>query len=71
LTSTWRALFTDSEDQADIGYVAWLAGVMVFLALAVLNYEKFDAQTFGIGFGAILGSGGAMTWMRARGGVAQ
>ena len=60
----WKTILTDDEDQYDIGFLLWLAGGLVFLALACVNYAKFDAQTFGVGFGALLGAGGAMTWMR-------
>jgi hypothetical protein len=59
-----KSLLTDAQDQYDIGFVAWLAGVAVFLVLACITWQKFDAQQFGIGFGAVLGGGGAMSWLR-------
>ena len=61
-----RTLLTDDEDQYDIGFVLWAIGALVFLVLAAVNYAKFDAQTFGIGFASLLGSGGAMSWLRSR-----
>ena len=61
-----RDLVTDDEQQYDIGFVLWLVGGVVFLILAAVNWSKFDAQTFGVGFGAVLGAGGAMSWMRSR-----
>jgi hypothetical protein len=66
-----RDLLTDSEGQYDLGYFLWSVGVVVFLVLACVNWQRFDALTFGCGFGSILGAGGAMTWMRANGGVRQ
>ncbi len=61
-----KALVTDDDDQYDIGFVLWAIGTLVFLCLAGINYPKFDAQTFGIGFAAVLGAGGAMSWLRSR-----
>lgn len=57
-------MLTDDEGQKDIGYVIWAAGTLVFLALAILNHARFDAQGFGLGFAAVLGAGGAMSWLR-------
>ena len=59
-----RDLVTDDDDQYDIGFVLWMLGTVMFLALSGVNWHKFDPQTFGIGFGAVLAAGGAMSWMR-------
>ena len=59
-------LITDDEGQYDIGFVLWMVGGVVFPVLACVNYGRFDAQTFGIGFGAVLGAGGMMSWLRSR-----
>lgn len=59
-------LLTDDEGQHDLGFVLWALGSVVFMVLACINYGKFDAQQFGIGFGAVLGAGGAMTWLRSK-----
>lgn len=61
-----RTLLTDDEDQYDIGFVLWALGTIAFLVLASVNWKAFDAQTFGIGFAAVLGAGGAMSWMRSK-----
>ena len=61
-----KELLTDDANQYDIGFIWWSAGVVVFLALALVNYSRFDAQQFGIGFGAVLAAGGAMSWLRDR-----
>lgn len=61
-----RDLLTDDHNQYDIGFCGWFAGVIVFLILACLNWQRFDPQTMGIGFAAILGAGGAMSWMRTK-----
>jgi len=62
----FKDLVTDDKNQYDIGFVAWLLGVLTFLVLACVNYDKFDAQQYGIGFGAVLAAGGAMSWLRSR-----
>lgn len=59
-------MLTDDEGQRDLGYVIWFAGVVVFLGLAIINHARFDAQGFGIGFGAVLSAGGLMSWLRKK-----
>jgi len=59
-----RDLVTDDDDQYDIGFVLWMLGTLMFLCLSAVNWHKFDPQTFGIGFGAVLAAGGAMSWLR-------
>lgn len=59
-----KTLLTDDADQYDIGFVIWAVGTLAFLVLASVNYSRFDAQQFGIGFAAVLGAGGAMSWLR-------
>ncbi len=46
-------------ETVDPARVLWAAGVLVFLAGAVvlMVQGKFDLQTYGIGFGAVLGGG--------------
>ena len=61
-----RSILTNDDDQYDIGFVLWALGTVAFLVLAGINYAKFDAQQFGIGFAAVLGAGGAMSWLRSR-----
>lgn len=59
-------VLTDDANQYDIGFCWWSAGVVMFLVLAAINYGKFDAQQYGIGFGAVLAAGGMMSWLRDR-----
>jgi hypothetical protein len=61
-----KDLLTDDAGQFDVGFIAWLAGVVVFLVLSCVHHERFDPSQYGVGFGAILGAGGAMSWMRSR-----
>ena len=59
-----RDLLTDDRDQYDIGFVLWMLGSLMFLVLSGVHWRQFDPQTFGMGFGAVLGAGGFMSWMR-------
>lgn len=62
---TWfKDTITDDAGQYDIGFILWLVGGVVFLGLACANWQRFDAQQYGIGFGAVLAAGGAMSWLR-------
>lgn len=61
-----RTLLTDDNNQYDIGFVLWALGALLFLTLAAVNYKSFAPQEFGIGFAAVLGAGGAMSWMRSK-----
>ena len=61
-----KDLLTDDAGQYDIGFVIWMLGAVVFLTLACIKWAAFDPQTFGIGFAAVLGAGGAMSWLRSR-----
>ena len=60
----------DDNATYDMGRLLWAAGVAVYLwlsAYSVLHGEThaFDAQGFGIGFGAVLAAGGGMVaWTR-------
>lgn len=66
MPSWLKTLLTDDADQYDVGFCVWLLGALVFMTLACVNYAKFDAQQYGIGLGAVLGGGGAMSWLRSR-----
>lgn len=61
--------FTGKDNKTiDIGRVLWAIGVLVFLSLSVydtIRGSSFDAQTWGIGFGATLAAGGAAIAMKA------
>lgn len=61
-----RDLVTDDDDQYDVGFVIWALGSMAFLVLAGVNWHRFNPQEFGIGFGSVLGGGGAMSWLRKK-----
>lgn len=60
-------LLTDDAGQHDLGMWLWMAGCVVFLVLSCVNYGKFEPMLYGTGFAAILGAGGAMSWMRSNG----
>lgn len=66
MPKTLRDLVTDEEGQYDLGFILWAIGTLAFLVLAGVNYAKFDAQQFGIGFAAVLAGGGGMSWLRSR-----
>lgn len=64
-----RDILTEDDNLTfDAGRVLWAIGVCVFLCLTSLTVwrgQPFDVQGFGIGFGAVLGAGGAMVkWTR-------
>lgn len=57
-----RELLTEADNAtADFLRVIACGGVLVFLGLAIKNWQTFDPQAFGIGFGAVLlAAGGAV-----------
>ncbi len=56
-----KDLFTTADGESgDVGRVLWALGVLVALvATAYVTFRTgaFDIQTFGIGFGVLLGAG--------------
>ena len=62
--------FTGKDNQTiDVGRILWALGVLVFLYLSVYDIirgSKFDAQMWGIGFGAVLAAGGAAIALKAK-----
>ncbi|MDE2097917.1 MAG: amino acid ABC transporter substrate-binding protein [Patescibacteria group bacterium] len=57
---------SNGEDY-DMGRVLIIVGSLAFLmfeAIAVINSKTFDMQAFGIGYGAVLLSGGGHLWLK-------
>ena len=53
----------------DIARVLWALGAISFVAYAgwiVIHTGAFDPQTYGAGFGLIMGSGGGSVWAKAK-----
>jgi hypothetical protein len=64
-----RDLFTEADGATwDLGRVQGTVGFVTFLALSVFSYgikgDKFDPQTWGIGFGAVTAAYGAMILLK-------
>lgn len=50
-----RELLSEADNATpDFLRIIAVVGVMVFLFLALRNWEKFDPMTFGTGYGAVL-----------------
>lgn len=63
-----KDLVTEADGESiDAVRVLFILGVLVFLLLALINFAHFAAQEFGLGFGGLLGGGGAATGARAWG----
>lgn len=66
-----RDLFTEADNQTwDLGRVQGTIGFAVFLGLSVWAYgvhgDKFDPQSWGIGFGSVSLAFGGMIWMKGK-----
>lgn len=57
-----RELLTEANNSTpDLVRITAAAGVVVYLALAIVNWQHFEPQAFGIGYGAVLlAAGGAV-----------
>lgn len=58
--------FLNDAAEYDIGWLIWACMSLEFAVLSAINYLRFDATQFGVGAAAILGAGGAMSWMRTK-----
>lgn len=58
--------FLNDAAEYDIGWILWALMALEFGVLSAMNWARFDATQFGVGAAAILGAGGAMSWMRNR-----
>ena len=60
LTTFFRGLLTEADNATpDFLRIMAVLGVVVFLGLAVANWQEFEPVTFGTGFGAVLVAAGA------------
>lgn len=50
---------TANGQDYDVGRVLGILGVLTFLGLSIANWAKFDPQTFGVGFAAVIAGMGA------------
>jgi hypothetical protein len=61
---------TENDNQTfEIGRILWAAAVVIGLMLetiSVFTSFKFDLQAYGIGVGALLGSGGVIVALKAK-----
>lgn len=65
-----KQLVKDSLTEADgVSYdvvrILLILGCITFCLLSLINFAKFDPQSFGMGFGALLGTGGLGVGARA------
>lgn len=55
-----RGLLTEADNATpDFLRILSVAGVLVYLLLALMNWQDFDPINFGTGFGAVLVAAGA------------
>lgn len=61
LNKIGRDVLTGCDNMTyDSGRVAGAAGTLVYLLLSIANWERFDPQAWGIGFGALAAGVGAL-----------
>jgi len=73
-TKEWfNSLLTEEDDRTpNVAIVAWAVGTFFFIVFAgysVWHTGKFDMQSYGIGFGALMTAGGGSLWMKQRSGA--
>lgn len=64
-------LFTEADGKTwDLGRFQWFVGTVVFFGLSgwayIFHGQAFDPVAWGGGLAAVLGSGGAMLWMKSK-----
>lgn len=68
-----NSLLTEEDNSTpNIASVLWVVGVLGFIILAgyaVWHSGAFDAQSYGIGFGSVLGGGGAGLALKQKSGA--
>jgi hypothetical protein len=66
-----KQLLTEADNSTwDVGRFQWVIGTIIFFLLSLYAYgyngQAFDPMTWGAGFGAVMGGGGAMVWMKSK-----
>jgi len=68
-----NSLLTEEDDKTpNVAAILWIVGAVffvVFAGIAVWKSGTFDAQSYGIGFGSVLGGGGAGLALKQKSGA--